>query len=40
MSFARFVDKHKSGNIQFLGEAKALTKSDFSIPTEVCFVQY
>lgn len=28
------------GNLQSLRKRKALTKSDFNIPTEVCFVQY
>lgn len=40
LTFARSTEEHELGNIQTLGEGKALTKGDFKIPTEVCFVQY
>lgn len=40
MAFARFVERHKSENLLSLGDGNALTKGDFNIPTDVCFIPY
>lgn len=40
MTFARFVEKHKLGNIQRLEKGNAQTRGEFNIPTKLFFVQY